>query len=342
MVNMATILNTIETTNNFWEIASLKRKRKCRIQFRNGLSTMLSWAEYCRMRDLMVAAKKLRFAVKKQSDGYVITSQDEIPKFKFLDPSSKNLALFEFVMQLHTQDWAIDCPEGAKNQITLQKDNRTFKIQQMGDDLYIVEAKNFKITCPMESMMGYFNECEKGFYDFDYNRKTVLDVGGFCGETAVFFKSRGASKVVVYEPVLAHNEFIKQNIALNGINAELHAEGIGEGNCEQTIHYDCTNMAFGVLSTGTHEMNIKIRDTAEALQQSGADVAKIDCEGAELTLVNVPKETLRSIKAYMVETHTPKIREAVEQKFCASGFKQMREPIALSSEVSMIFFERAD
>jgi FkbM family methyltransferase len=342
MVNMTTILNTLETTNNFWEIASLKRKSKCRIQFRNGFSIMLNWAEYCRMRDLMVAVKRLHLAVKKQNNRYVITNQDKTPKFKFLDPSSKNISLLEFAMQLHGQDWAVDCSEEVKNLITLQNGNRTFTIQQMGDDLYSVEATNFKMTCPMEAMIGYFNECEKGIYDYDYRGKTVLDVGGFCGETAVFFKSRGASKVIVYEPVLAHNEFIKQNIALNSMNAELHTEGIGEGNCEKTIHYDSTNMAFGVLSTGTHEMNIKIRDTAEVLQQSGADVAKIDCEGAELTLVNVPKEILRAVKAYMIETHTAKIRALVEQKFYESGFKQLRAPIALSPEVSVIFFEGAD
>jgi hypothetical protein len=44
----------------------------------------------------------------------------------------------------------------------------------------------------------------------------------------------------------------------------------------------------------------------------------------------------------MIETHTAKIRALVEQKFYESGFKQLRAPIALSPEVSVIFFEGAD
>ena len=61
---------------------------------------------------------------------------------------------------------------------------------------------------PIDSAKVLIFECtEKKVYDCDYKDKIVLDVGAFCGETAVFFYLMGAKKVVIYEPVLDHHKY---------------------------------------------------------------------------------------------------------------------------------------
>jgi hypothetical protein len=72
-------------------------------------------------------------------------------------------------------------------------------------------------------------------------------------------------------------------------------------------------------------MNIKVKNIAKIISESGADVAKIDCEGAEISLISVPKETLRKLEYVIIEAHTPQIRQQLVEKFKNSGFTMERD-----------------
>jgi hypothetical protein len=56
---------------------------------------------------------------------------------------------------------------------------------------------------------------------FSLAGKTVLDVGAGCGETAWFYFSRGASKVICIEPNKERAGLLKENAERNGWNAEI-------------------------------------------------------------------------------------------------------------------------
>ena len=185
-------------------------------------------------------------------------------------------------------------------------------------------------------MKAYLLEFEKGAYNHNYTDKTVLDIGGFCGESAVFFKKKGAKKIIIYEPVKAHHQLIRQNIAMNSINAELHEEGIGEKDAFVNINFDEVDLGFGLLSKGNKQIEIKIKNVQDVIRQCQADIAKIDCEGAEISLLSVPKEVLGLIKVYIVETHSKEIESAIIKKFTESGFIQTREPEQLFGETASI------
>jgi hypothetical protein len=76
-------------------------------------------------------------------------------------------------------------------------------------------------------------------YDvFDYHNKTILDVGGYMGETSVLFASWGARKVIVYEPVPENVNWLRFNLDANNVDAEIHGEGLGDKDCEIKIRYD--------------------------------------------------------------------------------------------------------
>jgi FkbM family methyltransferase len=216
---------------------------------------------------------------------------------------------------------------------------KKYQLQQISDD-------TFKTTinkCPVvgSSILGpTLGEIESGIYEYDYRDKIVLDIGGFEGESAVFFWSKGAKKVVVYEPVVRHLRFIYENIRLNKMNAEVHSEGIGDRDDEITVAYDTTNAAFGFeLKNAPNKMNIKIKDVSRVVLESGADVAKIDCEGAEISLVNVPKEILRKLEYVIVELHSPQIRQQLFEKFKDSGFVVCKDHY-ICEGVTLVHFKR--
>jgi len=215
------------------------------------------------------------------------------------------------------------------------------QIQQINDTTFKITTNNYTLI-GSHLLLCILAEMESGSYDYDYQNKIVLDIGGFQGESAVFFWSRGAKKVVIYEPVLEHHPFICENIRLNKINAEVHPEGIGDRDCERVIAYERADWGFGLETQGAqNRMDIKIKDVSKVIAESGADVAKIDCEGAEISLVKVSREILRKIEYVMVEIHTTQIRQQLFEKFKNSGFTVVRDNGENSNNgMSMVHFKR--
>jgi FkbM family methyltransferase len=164
---------------------------------------------------------------------------------------------------------------------------RQYQVENIDGASFRVRTKKFEfVGSPI--IMCVVHELESGNYDCDCQGKVVLDVGGFQGESAVFFSGMGANKVIIYEPVTANHQFIKENVRLNHVNAEIHDEGVGDKNGVIVVPYGEANNCFGISQEGPCEMEIKVRNVADVIDKSGADLAKFDCEGAEKYLVNVP------------------------------------------------------
>ena len=140
-------------------------------------------------------------------------------------------------------------------------------------------------------------------------------------EKQLYFFGQKVQKNALYEPVLEHNQFINENIRLNKINAEIHSEGIGSNDDEITVDYDKVENWLGSSFTINNRLNnnsqfvphdkadnnfsletekpqnkisIKIKNISNVIIESSADVAKIDCEGAEISLISVPNDILRN------------------------------------------------
>ena len=227
-------------------------------------------------------------------------------------------------------------------QFTLLRDNyelmQKYHLEQVDDEGFKLSNGRFRLVgSPV--LMCPVSELDSGIYDCNCQDKVVLDVGGFQGESAVFFSGMGAKKVIIYEPVKAFHRFIKENITVNKVNAEIHEEGIGAVDGEIIIPYEKGNNWIGLSRTGPYEMKIKIRNIAKIIEESGANVAKIDCEGAEECLINVPAETLRRVELYIIEVHTPEIKWKIIQKFKDSGFNLTKD-IEENKQFSVIFLER--
>jgi FkbM family methyltransferase len=219
--------------------------------------------------------------------------------------------------------------------------SKGYSVEVFGD-LFCFAKGKIKIMGPL-SLLDVLSDPLEETYSVDCKNKTVLDVGGFIGETACLFSAEGAAKVIIYEPVISNHEFIKLNIALNNVNAEVHKEGIGEADGFQLIHYDKIGTTFGLTNTGKLELCVKIRNIRDVIQESSADIAKFDCEGAESTLTIVPTEVLRLVDYYIIEIHSLETKNALVKKFMSSGFVIVKD-IPMGDKtlgyISTVFFKK--
>lgn len=294
MVKLSVLWRTLTITRNPLAVLSLKReKTRKSVTFRNGFTFRLTWPQFRSFRESYPFFAR-----------YCIT-QLEDDLFKLEDVRSKVVCESKLVPLL----------------CELMTD---FVIHQEGKDLFHLRSEKLELV-GSSGMLVCIQEQRTGEYECDCNGKVVLDVGGFEGESAAYFWRKGAKKIIIYEPVLEHVESIKRNLMFNKIEAEVHSTGIGDHDGTQIIRYEEIDPGFGIHSKGKNSVEIRIKDASNIIGESGADIAKFDCEGAEECLVRVPAKILQKIAYYIIEVHSPEIRRAVLEKFQNSGFTLEKE-----------------
>lgn len=278
------------------------------------------------------------FVITKNAEGYFLQKRGGSVSFQTSSLVVTPL-VFGIVTFLASRGWHLN--QTNISTYRFDKDGLDCVVENLdGSDLWSLKLGQIEITGPLTAITLYLLEITNGVYDCDFKGKIVLDVGGFCGESAVFFAVHGAKKVVIYEPVLENHKFIKDNLTRNHVNAEVHDQGIGQKTGIKKIRYDIIDPSFGLTHNGSKEREIKVKSVADVIESSGADIAKFDCEGGETSLLNVPESTLRRIGFYMIETHSLKIKNEITKKFTNAGFVQKRSPITLNGKMSMLYFEK--
>ncbi|MEM4343061.1 MAG: hypothetical protein QXT91_01875 [Candidatus Caldarchaeum sp.] len=136
---------------------------------------------------------------------------------------------------------------------------------------------------------------EDVYHDFDFRGKRVLDVGGYLGETAYLFHKWGVAHVTVYEPDPTLGKFVELNLRINRVNGGFRPLFVDACCSSKSVDWNT------VLS-------------------EKFDIAKVDCEGCEVHLVDVSDELLRSVPEWVIECHSPTILYKLWQKFSSAGF----------------------
>lgn len=297
MVSIGGLVRTLKVTNSPKIVLLRTLHKSGSVTFKNGVKLNLSWSEFLMLRDIYQYWSNCK--VEKISDNL----------FKFTGPS------FEFVGDLEIARTIFELTN--KHGYSVKQENR---------DLFTVKKE--ETTLVGSSVMVHFiRELTEGIYRCDCVGKTVLDIGGFEGETAAYFYGLGAKKVIVYEPIPANFKKMEQNMVRNNFNAELHNEGIGAVDGEAKIVF-CNE-----------ESVCSIKNTALVLSECHADIAKIDAEGAEETLCDVSNDLLRSIGFYMIEVHSQPIRDKLLQKFVDAGFT-LTADFKMGNQIDVIHLKR--
>lgn len=149
--------------------------------------------------------------------------------------------------------------------------------------------------------------------------KTVYDVGGYVGITAMFF-SRAVGetgRVITFEPNPTNAEAIRQNLALNQLcNVEVIEIGLGAAPETKTLVYDPDDTAAGSMNRqiqarllAAHHRQIEIAvqaldDYVATNNPAAPDLVKIDVEGLECDVLRGMQKILRAPKPHLfIELH---------------------------------------
>jgi FkbM family methyltransferase len=309
MASFRTLSKTLKVTKNPFDLFPLRLGRERTITFRNGSRLQITWHQFVIFRDCYT----------------------ELQKYYF-EKADKDL------FKISNNKSSVTCSSSIVPTVcSLMK---KYQIERIENDEFRIKNSAIELIGSSD-MLNCVKEQDCGEYSCNCQGKTVLDVGGFQGESAVFFSKMGAKKVIVYEPVTSHHKYIKENISLNHVNAEVHQEGIGEKDGIVSIKCEEANAGFGLPCQGKQEIKIRIRNISHVIKESKADIAKIDCEGSEECLCRVTSEILRKIPLYIIEVHSSRIRTALLERIKESGFKLTKE-VAKTTMVSVLFFERQD
>ncbi len=136
----------------------------------------------------------------------------------------------------------------------------------------------FKNRWVQKFTLGYLHEnFTKGQYSqLNVKNKTVIDIGSCMGDTAVYFISRGARRVIGYEPDKQFYEASVRNIELNGLRKRISVLNIPGS----------------------------LKDAIRKLGKNEHAVLKMDCEGCEYTLINRKElDILKRFDEMIIEYH---------------------------------------
>ena len=195
-----------------------------------------------------------------------------------------------------------------------------FFIEEYDNDFFLVTVKDklkFMIRKEIRSdiliLRNAFVYEEYGKYMPDIQGKIILDIGGFIGDTAIYFSHLGASIVYVYEPHPVLYQIMIKNIELNNIKNIITKDfGVSDENSiisvKENKSFSGPTSGFGLKVPKEREgktVEIKVVSLREIIEDIGEiDFLKMDCEGYELqSLLSCKRIHLEKIKKMVVECH---------------------------------------
>lgn len=176
-------------------------------------------------------------------------------------------------------------------------------------------------------------------YGSDYAGATVLDVGGFVGDTAMYFLEKGAKKVVIYEPVPENILAINHNLAPYAGRFEVieSAAGASDGEITLVSQSPPGRFAFGDSKGGKFALHAKCAAFSTILKNGKFDMAKVDCEGCEVSLLDLPSSLLASIPKWIIEVHSSPNWPRFIEKFAQAGFR-LEKQVGMNDEITILHF----
>jgi FkbM family methyltransferase len=151
-------------------------------------------------------------------------------------------------------------------------------------------------------------------YGTDFQGKTVVDVGAYTCDSAVYFARHGARLVIALEPDPRNFQLASENIRLNRLENTIKlvkvALAVQTGESKLGLNVDTPNITQFTDGADTTENSLAVDtltvdDLMKQFSLSNIDVLKLNCEGCEYGIIrNLPDETLRHIGAILLEFHS--------------------------------------
>ncbi len=170
-------------------------------------------------------------------------------------------------------------------------------------------------------------------YGSDFQGYKIIDVGAYIGETALFFCSRGAEKVIAVEPAPDNVELAQKNITQSPYaeRITLLSVAVAASEGEMPFYLDTDNpQMHALLPTADNQayftagkaLMVPVWSFERLINYTGweeVDLVKLDCEGAEFPiLLETPDEILKRVKRWVIEYHAAP--EPLEERLRSLGY----------------------
>lgn len=202
---------------------------------------------------------------------------------------------------------AVDISNGQHQQWTPDEAAKVFPTYQRDWNLPVATRGNGKIWL-IDDKLLHSNIDLHDHEDWIFKHLMVpnggfyVDVGGYIGSDAIYVAQSCNASVVVVEPVPLHQEMIRKNAILNGVNLQLIP--CAAGAVEGKTWMDCNSMN-SLQTTEGDGIEVQCRTLDDICQDlPRLDVIKIDVEGAECDVVAGGLETIRKHRPKLIiEVH---------------------------------------
>jgi len=166
---------------------------------------------------------------------------------------------------------------------------------------------NIKFRRMRYEILNVFGE---GLYSIlDVDGKVVIDVGAFVGDSAIYFASRGAKKVIAIEPHPGAFREMLDNIKLNNLENVVVPLNVGLASKHGKI---CIEKVDIERTVGTYhrpgecDVMVPAITLADVVNKHGVNhdaILKMDCEGCEFDVILNDYEHVRIFKELLIEYH---------------------------------------
>lgn len=169
------------------------------------------------------------------------------------------------------------------------------------------EKGNIKFKHIHAEIIATFEDEEYGYADV--KNKSVVDIGAFVGDTAIYFALKGAKKVYAIEPHPGAYEELVENIRINALEEKIFPLNIAVGDKEgyTVISNVETSQAPVTLFNESDGNGIKVKkETLNNIIKKyniETNVLKMDCEGCEYNLILNDYETVSKFEQLVFEYH---------------------------------------
>ena len=138
--------------------------------------------------------------------------------------------------------------------------------------------------------------------------KSVLDIGGYVGDTAIYFIARGAKRVVLYEAYPYSYKIAKSNVDDNNLADKIEVNNCAIGGEDSFIvidpNYENNNESAAVSSLeGIKVPLTSLKSICDKYNINGW-ILKMNCEGCEYDVFkNTDLDTLRKFSEIYMHYH---------------------------------------
>lgn len=154
--------------------------------------------------------------------------------------------------------------------------------------------------------------------------KSVLDIGGYVGDTAIYFIARGAKRIVVYEAFPYSYNIALKNITQNNLNEriEINNCAVGGSDSYMTIDPNYVNNNESRATSQSKGTDISVFSLRTIVEKYDIDgwALKMNCEGCEYDVFqNTGADVFQKFSEIYIHYHGDP--QPLVHKLRDSGFK---------------------